>query len=59
MSSDALEIRRKRLRFRSNHRGIKELDLIIGRFADRYLNSFDAAALDAYEKLLEIPEPVI
>lgn len=33
----ALEVRRKRLRFRSWHRGIKEMDLILGHFADRVL----------------------
>ncbi|HEX3952411.1 MAG TPA: succinate dehydrogenase assembly factor 2 [Stellaceae bacterium] len=50
------EIRRKRLLFRSWHRGTREADLILGSFAERYLGEFDAACLDAYEALLECPD---
>ncbi len=51
------EIRRRRLYFRSAHRGSKELDLILGPFAAQYLNDFDDAQLDRYERLLETPDP--
>ena len=47
------EIRRKRLLFRSWHRGTRESDLILGRFADSHLAGFDEAQLDRYEALLE------
>jgi antitoxin CptB len=47
------EIRRKRLSFRSWHRGTQESDLILGRFADAHLAGFDAAQLDRYEALLD------
>jgi antitoxin CptB len=47
------EIRRKRLLFRSWHRGTRESDLILGRFADSHLAGFDAAQLDRYEGLLD------
>lgn len=47
------EIRRKRLLFRSWHRGTKEADLLLGSFADANLAGFSAAELDAYEKLIE------
>jgi antitoxin CptB len=47
------EIRRKRLLFRSWHRGTREADLLLGSFADRNLASFTAAELDAYENLIE------
>ena len=46
------EIRRKRLSFRSWHRGTRESDLILGRFADSHLAGFDEAQLDRYEALL-------
>ena len=46
------EIRRKRLLFRSWHRGTRESDLILGRFADTHLAGFDEAQLDRYEALL-------
>jgi antitoxin CptB len=47
------EIRRKRLLFRSWHRGTRESDLILGRFADTHLAGFDEAQLDRYEALLD------
>ena len=53
------EIRRKRLLFRSWHRGTREADLILGRFADEHLAGFDEAQLDRYEALLDCPDPDI
>ena len=47
------DIRRKRLSFRSWHRGTRESDLILGRFADGHLAQFDDGQLDRYEALLE------
>lgn len=47
------DIRRKRLLFRSWHRGTRESDLILGRFAEAHLAGFDGAQLDRYEALLE------
>lgn len=51
--SDALDIRRKRLLFRSWHRGTKEADLLLGSFAERHLAELTAEQLDGYEALLE------
>ena len=48
-----LDDRRKRLLFRSWHRGTKETDLLLGSFAEAHLAGFDAAQLDRYEALLE------
>ncbi|HYE00700.1 MAG TPA: succinate dehydrogenase assembly factor 2 [Alphaproteobacteria bacterium] len=56
-AADALAIRRKRLQFRSWHRGTREMDLILGPFADRHLADFDEGRLDRYQALLEEPEP--
>ena len=47
------DIRRKRLSFRSWHRGTRESDLILGHFAEAHLAGFDVAQLDRYEALLE------
>lgn len=47
------ETRLKRLRYRSWHRGWKETDLILGRFADENLEKMDAATVDIYEQLLD------
>lgn len=56
---ETVEIRRKRLRFRSTHRGNKELDLLLGAFAERHLPSLSPAGLDAYEALIANPDPDI
>lgn len=57
--SEPLEIRRKRLRFRCWHRGTKELDLMVGRFADAHLADLDVEQIDRLEALLEVPEPLL
>jgi antitoxin CptB len=49
--------RRKRLLFRSWHRGTREADLILGSFAEQHLAGFDEAQLDRYEALLEMADP--
>jgi antitoxin CptB len=54
-----LDIERKRLKFRSWHRGTREMDLLLGRFADARLGVFDHDALRAYAALLEQPDPDI
>ena len=54
--TEAREIRLKRLRLRSWRRGIKEMDLILGGFADAELGRLGPAELDAYERLLEEPD---
>ncbi len=51
--SDALVIRRKQLRYRANHRGIKEMDIILGRFADTHLDDFNNRELDSFAALMD------
>ena len=46
------ENRLKKLRMRSWRRGIKEMDLILGAFADSRLQGLDAATLDTYDLML-------
>ena len=53
---DDFEIRRKRLLYRSWHRGTKELDLFIGAFADAHLVELSPEQLDRYEAILERDE---
>lgn len=56
MTTD-VDTRRKRLRFRSWHRGTREMDLLLGRFADSCLAGFDRDQLDRYEALLGESDP--
>lgn len=47
------EIRLRRLRMRSWRRGMKEMDLILGPFADGPLSDLSEADFAAYERLME------
>ncbi len=55
-SSSGLDERRKRLLFRCWHRGTREMDLIIGRFADQYLDTLTEPELDELEQLIELAD---
>jgi antitoxin CptB len=50
---DPLDTRRKRLLFRSWHRGTKETDLLLGSFAERHLPELTPDQLDRYEALVD------
>ena len=55
-SSAGLDARRRRILFRSWHRGIREMDLIMGQFADAHIGELTEAELDVYEQLIEVPD---
>ena len=50
--SEAPEVRLRRLRMVSWRRGTREMDLVLGRFADAALDRLDAPSLAAFEALL-------
>ncbi|MDE2228311.1 MAG: succinate dehydrogenase assembly factor 2 [Alphaproteobacteria bacterium] len=54
-----MEKQRKRLLYQSRHRGIKESDLFLGAFADRYLLNFTAAQLAEYEAILAETDDIL
>ena len=54
-----VEKRRKRLRYQSWHRGMKEVDFILGRFADAHLETFGEQQLDQFEIILRQSDPDI
>ena len=56
-SSGGLDDRRKRLLFRCWHRGMREMDLILGRFVDAEIGSLSDAELADLESLIEVPDP--
>lgn len=58
-SSDGLSERRRKLLFRSWHRGIREMDLIMGGFADAAIASMADSDLDELERLLDVPDQII
>jgi len=56
-SSGGLDDRRKRLLFRCWHRGTREMDLILGRFADAEIAHLTDDELGQLERLIEMPDP--
>ena len=45
---------RRKLKFRASHRGIKEMDLILGHFAECAVDSMELAELADFGALLEL-----
>lgn len=56
-AGEDIAIRRKRLRYRAWHRGTKEMDLILGPFADAHVDRYGAAELDRLEALMNEEDP--
>jgi antitoxin CptB len=54
ISSEGLDGRRRRVLFRCWHRGIREMDLVYGHFADAQIAGLSDAELDDLERLLEL-----
>ncbi len=54
-----LETRRRRALWRARHRGTKELDFLIGGYANSHLATMNAEQLTTFENLLVQQEPVL
>ena len=59
LSSAALDERRRRILFRAWRRGMREMDLVMGQFADANLPAMSAAELDEFERLIDAPDPEV
>lgn len=57
--SDDIEVRRRRAAWRAAHRGTKELDLLVGRFAEERLSGMSGEELARFERFLAVAEPQI
>jgi antitoxin CptB len=55
-SSDGLDPRRRRILYQAWHRGIREMDLILGQFAERFIEDLSDAELDEFERLIVLPD---
>ncbi len=56
ISTDTFELRRRRLLWRACHRGIKEMDLLMGGFAQSRLAGMSGAELDEFEAIIGLPD---
>jgi len=55
-SSAGLDIRRRQILYRSWHRGMREMDLIMGRFADAEIGELSEEDLVEFERLIEVTD---
>jgi len=55
--TDDVETRRRRAIYRARHRGTKEMDWILGRFADQAIGGFSTDRLGMFERMLTLPDP--
>jgi len=49
----------KKIIYRSNHRGTKEMDLLLGKFVNKYVYTFNNSELDDLNLLLNIDDEVL
>ena len=54
-----LEIFKKKLLYRSNYRGTKEMDILLSKFVKKYINKFNKAQLDDLDKFLDFEDEII
>jgi antitoxin CptB len=55
-TSEGLDVRRRKLLYHAWHRGMREVDLILGRFADRTVAALSESELAEFERLMELPD---
>ena len=57
LSSAGLDPRRRRILFRARRRGLREMDVALGAFADAHLPDLTEAELDEVEAWLDLADP--
>jgi antitoxin CptB len=58
-SDDSLQAQRRRAIFRASRRGTRELDWVLGRFAQDAVAAMAEDELAAFEEFLALPDPDI
>ncbi len=51
-----MDARRKKIKFRAWRRGFREMDLLMGSFADAHLETMNEDDLSEFERLLATPD---
>ena len=59
MPANDFEVRRRRALYRATHRGSKELDFLLGRFAQEEIASMSDDEIETLERLIDVPDPEI
>ncbi len=55
-TSADLDVRRRRILFRAWHRGTREMDLVMGGFADAEIGGLQPSEMEAFERLLDLQD---
>lgn len=56
---DDIEVRRRRAAYRASHRGTKEMDIVLGRYAAARLAGMTDEELATFERFLALPDPLL
>jgi antitoxin CptB len=59
MSGSDVGMRRRRALWRATHRGSKEMDFLLGRYAEAVLDGMNTNDISIFERLIDIPDPDI
>ncbi len=59
MTDERLAVRRQRALYRASYRGTREMDFLLGHFAKAHVMGMDSVQLQAFEELMQIPDPVL
>ncbi len=54
-----LQLRRRRASYRASHRGTKEMDALVGRYAVAKLSQLNGEELHLFERLLTVADPTL
>ncbi len=57
--TDDLDLRRRRAAYRAAHRGTKEMDVLVGRYAEAKLPALAGVALSEFEEFLAVGDPTL
>ncbi len=57
--SNKLEILKKKIVYRASYRGTKEMDILLSKFVNKYINDFDENLLFELEKFLDFDDETI
>ena len=57
MTTGSMDHRRRRALYRATHRGTKELDWLVGRYAEARLPAMPEEGMDVFERFLTIADP--
>jgi antitoxin CptB len=57
--TECLDVRLRRAAYRAAHRGTKEMDALVGRYAEAKLTSLNEGELARFERLLAVSDPVL